>query len=138
MKFSIRTGPDVEIDFTYIGSIGIIFGFERRMLKGNTLHEADYSVSIFDEFHDVRSILVNCDLVRESYHNGVSTHTMYEFYPESAVNYRIIEQPDHLIYYPIINRNIRSLHLTITDQSGRPIPMENINRIYCRISIKRN
>lgn len=129
MKYSIRIGPNVEIDFTYAGSIGILFGFERRMLRANTLHEADYSVSIFDEFHDVKSILVNCDLVRESYHNGVSTHTMYEFYPEPAVNYRIIELPDQFIYYPIINRNIRSLHLTITDQYTVALVLKEIDKI---------
>lgn len=128
-----RIESDVFIDFSQPNSIGSILGFGKQILKGETYHIADDIVNI----QTVNSIRVDCDLTTGSFHNGKSTHTIYEFTPSVDHGYKISEQPKHLIYLPLIRHRISELNISIVDQDGRLVDFRG-EKITCRVHIKRD
>lgn len=124
---------DAVIDFTQSKSIGSVLGFSKRKLIANHLHTSDKVVNI----QTVNSIRINCDLTTGSFHNGASTHTIYEFSPTVDPGYKINEQPRHLIYLPVIRKRISEINVTIVDQDGRLVDFRG-EKITCRIHIKRD
>lgn len=124
MKFRIKTSNDT---FTFTpNSIGSAIGFDPQKLGENSITYADHSIGQFD----VEAIRVNCDLVGGSFHNGISTHTVHEFQPKPVSNYKLIEQPQHLIYLPIIKQRINSVNITVTDQDGNLLNLKG-GEIHC-------
>lgn len=128
-----RIQSDVFIDFSQSNSIGSILGFGKRKLEAKTYHIADDIVNI----QTVNSIRVDCDLTTGSFHNGKSTHTIYEFTPAVDPGYKISEQPKHLIYLPLITYRISELNISIVDQEDRLVDFRG-EKITCRIHIKRD
>lgn len=131
MKCKIES--DAFIDFTRDDCIGPLFGFDKRILKRNQPHKSDKIINI----QNINSIRIDCDLVTGSFHNGNSTHTIYEFSPTVAAGYKINEQPKHLIYLPVVRRRVNTLNISITDQNGDLIDFRG-EQITCRIHIKRD
>lgn len=131
MKFRVKTS--VEIDFTVPDSVGEIMGFEPQKLDPDTTTEAEYSVRQFN----VETIRINCDLVDGSIHDGMRTHTIHEFIPKPVSDYKMYEQPQHLIYLPVIRHRINSVNITVTDQSGELLDLKG-GEIRCRLIITRN
>lgn len=123
---------NVFIDFSTSNSIGSVLGFHKRILAPVVEHESDHVVNI----QAVNNIRIDCDLITGSYHNGHSTHTIYEFSPTAAPGYKINEQPKHLIYLPVIKRRINEVNISILDQDGNVIDFRG-EKISCRIHIKR-
>lgn len=134
MKYFITTSLKLQIDFVAPRSIGPIFGFDWQKLYGGTTTRADHSIGNLD----IQMIRVNCDLVNASYHNGISTHAIHEFHPKDYSNYKMIEQPNNLIYLPVDKQRISAINITVTDQDGDPIDDLRDKQIHCRINIKRN
>lgn len=133
-KCSIKSDPDLTVDFRDEGSIGPLLGFDHRRLQGSTEYIAHKIVNI----QIINSVRVNCDLVAGSYHNDKPSHTIYEFSPAVGPGFKIIEQPVNLIYLPINRKTmIGSLHITICDQNDSPIDFRGEN-ITCRLHIKRD
>lgn len=71
-----------------------------------------------------------------SFINNKSSHTLHEFYPDVATGYKINETPRNLIYLPIVDRTIRTLHCDIVDQNNNLIDFQG-ETITCRIHIKK-
>lgn len=131
MRFSIQC--DITIDFSHANSIGSVLGFSKRIIDVTEERESDLLVNI----QSISSIRVDCDLTTGSYHNGKSTHTIYEFNPSVESGVRILEQPKHLIYLPIVRHRINELNISIIDQDGRFVDFRG-EKITCRIHIKRD
>lgn len=131
MRFSIES--NITIDFTRSDSIGSVLGFSKRVFDASERHESDLLVNI----QSINSIRIDCDLTTGSYHNGKCTHTIYEFSPTVAPGYRILEQPKHLIYLPIVRHRINELNISIVDQDGHFVDFRG-EQITCRIHIKRD
>lgn len=131
MRFSIES--DIIIDFSQQDSIGSVLGFSKRMFNASESHQSDLLVNI----QRINSIRIDCDLTTGSYHNGECTHTIYEFSPTVAPGYRILEQPKHLIYLPIVRHRINELNISIVDQDGHFVDFRG-ELITCRIHIKRD
>lgn len=128
-----RLESDVHIDFTQPNSVGSVLGFSKRKLASNQYHTSDKVVNI----QTVNSIRIDCDLTAGSFHNGKSTHTIYEFSPGVDPGYKIREQPKHLIYLPVIRYRISELNISIVDQDGNLVDFRG-EKITCRIHIKRD
>lgn len=124
---------DVHIDFTQPNSIGSVLGFNKRTLVSGEQHTSDNVVNI----QNVNSIRIDCDLTTGSFHNGKSTHTIYEFSPGVDPGYKIREQPKHLIYLPVTRYRIGELNISVVDQDGKLIDFRG-EKITCRIHIKRD
>lgn len=131
MRFMIES--NITIDFSQHDSIGSVLGFSKRTFDASEGCESDLLVNI----QRINSIRIDCDLTTGSFHNGKSTHTIYEFSPSVAVGYRILEQPKHLIYLPIVRHRINELNISIVDQDGNFVDFRG-EQITCRIHIKRD
>lgn len=130
MKCSINS--DFIIDFTKNNCIGSVLGFSKRFLQKGE-NKSDKLVDI----QHINNLRIECDLVTGSYHNGKSTHTIYEFNPSVDPGYKISEHPKHLIYLPITRRRISTVNVSIVDQDGALIDFRG-EQITCRLHIKRN
>lgn len=131
MRFSIEC--NLIIDFTQKNSIASVLGFSKKIFDASNGEQSDLLVNI----QRINSIRIDCDLTTGSYHNGKSTHTIYEFSPTVASGYRIWEQPKHLIYLPIVRHRINELNISIIDQDGNFVDFRG-EQITCRIHIKRD
>lgn len=131
MRSFIQT--DIIIDFSPPDSIGSVLGFSKKNIDCTKGRQSDKLVNI----QGINSIRIDCDLTTGSYHNGKSTHTIYEFSPNVGSGYRILEQPKHLIYFPIVRHRISELNISILDQDGNLIDFRG-EKITCRTHIKRD
>lgn len=130
MKCKIES--DANIDFRRNDCIGSVLGFSKRILYKNEIQRSDHVVNI----QNINSIRLDCDLTTGSFHNGRSTHTIYEFSPSVDPGYKINEQPKHLIYLPLVKRRINEVNISVVDQKGRLVDFRG-EEITCRIHIKR-
>lgn len=129
MKCCISSNFD--IDFTQNDCIGSVLGFSKKRLpKGENI-----SNKLVDIQH-INNLRIECDLVSGSFHNGINTHTIYEFYPKVGLGYKINEHPQHLIYLPINRRRISTVNVSIVDQDGNLVDFRG-EQISCRLHIKR-
>ena len=69
----------------------------------------------------INSILVNIDIISDSYVNGSTQPTIYSFFPDCSPGYKIIENPHNLLYLPITADTIRSITVWLTDQNGNEL-----------------
>lgn len=128
---------DLEINIEPDNTILRVFGFGKRRLHGSKLYWAEQNIYPYTNIQ--QPIRVNCDLVdtSSSFHNGASSHTLHEFLPNAAVNYKMIERPHNHIYLPIGRQRIGSVNIKVTDQNDRPISLLKSERIICRIGIRK-
>lgn len=120
------------IDFTKSDCIGPILGFKRRIVEVGK-SKSDMLIDI----QRVKTLRLDCDLISGSYHNGMKTHTIYEFDPMVDPGYKINEQPKHLIYLPVVKHRISTINISILDQNSDLVDFRGEN-ITCRIHIKRD
>lgn len=120
------------IDFTKVDCIGPVLGFKKRIIEVGT----SISDSLID-IQRVKTLRLDCDLISGSYHNGMKTHTIYEFDPMVDPGYKISEQPKHLIYLPVVKHRISTINISILDQNSDLVDFRGEN-ITCRIHIKRD
>lgn len=133
MKCIMYLPVDCLISFTAKDSVGSVLGFGPHLYGPNSTHGSDKVINI--QSND--NLKVNCDLITGSYHNGTSTHTIYEFTPSVNPGYKIIEQPKHLIYLPVVRHRINTVNISILDQEGKLVNFRGED-ITCRIHIKRD
>ena len=87
----------------------------------------------------INSILVNIDIISRSYVNGSAQPTIYSFLPNVSPEYKIIENPHHLLYLPITADTIHSFTIWLTDQNGNELNLrgENLSmRLHLREILK--
>lgn len=80
---------------------------------------------------------INCDIISGSYINGVHCNTIHQF-ASSALKVKhqtIVEIPIHLNYFPVKVKSLRSIHISILDNKGKPVNIQG--EVCCRINIKR-
>lgn len=83
-------------------------------------------------------IRIDCDLVSNSYINGKSCHTIHEFtHLKVETGYKLHIIPQHIIYLPINQKTIRTIQISVVDQSGKLIDFRG-EQITCRIHIKKD
>lgn len=129
MKYRIKTTKPISM------SLGVAqaTGFDELAMDKNSTTVSSYRLGQFN----AETIRVNCNLVDGSYHNGVRTHVIHEFTPKPVSDYKLIEQPQHLIYLPVIKQRINSVNITVTDQNGNLLHLKR-GVIHCRLIIVRN
>lgn len=133
MKCTIYLSIHCLLSFTARDSIGSVLGFAPVVYGPNSQHVAEKVINIQSN----GNLRIDCDLITGSYHNGTSTHTIYEFTPSVDPGYKIVEQPKHLIYLPVVRHRINTVNISIRDQAGKLADFRGEN-ITCRIHIKRD
>ena len=65
--------------------------------------------------------MVNCDLVNNSYNNGVVSSIIYSFFPNVAPGYKIVRNVENPIYLPINRSQLNTMSLWLTDENGKAL-----------------
>lgn len=133
MKCEIKSSRELIINFDEPNSIGSLLGFNKNILMNETHYKSDRQINVTH----INTIRINCDLITGSYHNGESTHTIYEFNPDANPGEIISEKPRNIIYLPVVRCRINTLNISVTDQLGNPIDFRG-ETITCRLHLKRD
>ncbi|KAK9893086.1 hypothetical protein WA026_023651 [Henosepilachna vigintioctopunctata] len=104
-----------EVDITSSNSIAPLIGFNRKILAKDSKAKSDNIADIIT----VNSISVECNIVVNSYRNGVPQHIIHQFSPTAPPGFKIVESPEHVIYLPISVNTIRSIVIKIVDQNDK-------------------
>ena len=102
------------VDFNTQNSIRSILGFSAKKYHGGERYESENKVNILR----VKSILVQCDVIKPSRVNGIPLPVIYNFFPNASPAGMIIVQPEHLNYMSLTLNVISSMTALVTDQEG--------------------
>jgi hypothetical protein len=130
LKIEIRS--TAQIDFTPADSIGKLFGFTRRILKGKELHLSDHITDIFA----VQHVDIQSNISSGSYINGVSSHSLHAFSMKAGPGFKIREVPNDVIYMPIDVSVLDNITLKINDQNGKLVNFQS-ELVTVRLHIRR-
>ena len=120
LKSVLILEKDYQVDFNHQNSLAKVLGLTgAKYTKG--FHESENVVNILS----INSILVNIDIISESYVNGMTKNTIYSFFPKVSPGYKIIESPVNLVYLPITLDTTDSLEVSITDQDDHLLNLRN-------------
>ena len=88
----------------------------------------------------VNSTLVNIDVISGSYVNGSTQTTIYSFFPDDPLGYKIIENLHNLLYLQITADTIHSITIWLTDQDGNELNLggENLSMRFNLREISKN
>lgn len=117
-----------DVNFEEKTSVGQLLGFKNRILKRGKWHKSDEIVKIVGS----NALSVHCNIVGGSYKNGIQSHILHQFYPDVPPGFKIISQPQPVIYLPVITDTITELIIQIEDEYGRPV---NFNRELVTITL---
>lgn len=117
LKSSITIAANYTVNFTVPNSINVILGFNARILNPGAAAATFISDNIVN-INKVNSILVNCDLISDSYVNGVMSPVIYTFFPNVAPGYKIVKELNRLEFVKINRSQISSFNVWLTDQDG--------------------
>lgn len=115
LKCEIKSNQ--QIDFTAPTSIASLLGFDHEILPPNKRHASPHPVSIMK----VNAILIDCNIARGSFINGVEGHTLFQFSPNVAPGFKIEKTLENRIYMPVNTDRIQVITVRILDQEGRLI-----------------
>ena len=99
------------VDFSRYKSINNLLGFHSKLYTSDLKNGSENMVNILS----INIILVNIDIISDSYVNGSTQPTIYSFFPNVSPGYKIIENPHNLLYLPIIADMIHNITIWLTD-----------------------
>ena len=97
-------------------SLRSILGF--KVGKYEAVTQKRFVSDFVVEILPINSILVQCNIVGQSYLNGVLAPITHTFFPQANPGEKIIETPVEYIYLPVSSDVIRRISVWLTDQHG--------------------
>lgn len=130
---SVAIEFDIDIEWTS-GTVLNLIGFQNQQtFKKKTTYRSEHIVKITP----IDVIRIECDIISGSYINGKQSHTIHQFsHCKVDPGYKFIEVPRHLIYFPIKDKQLRYIQISIVDQDGHLVDFRG-EQISCRIHIKK-
>jgi len=132
LRCEMKISDGVTVDFTYPNSINTILGFDSDLYHGAAKYISRNDIDILS----VNSIYINCDLITNSYVNGIPAPVIYSFFPNVAPGYKVVEKPYNLIYLPVNKTFINSVTVWLTDQKGNILNFKG-QEISIRFSLRK-
>jgi hypothetical protein len=110
----------LSIDFKQPNTFRNILGFEPKILNKG-YHVSDNTIQITSS----SSIMINCDLISGSYHNGVEKNILHSF-PAMLVpsGYRMNIFNSNLLYLPVNKSVIDNIMFKITDDNFEVVDLK--------------
>lgn len=81
-------------------------------------------------------ISIECDLVYDSYKNGLPTHIVHEFVCNTTSDKWIVESPQNIVYFPVNKKLIPSITIKILDQFGKGLHFKD-NQIQLQLHLRK-
>lgn len=122
LKSILSLRENYQVDFNQENSIGKVLGFDKKIYSA----EKQESENIVNILH-INSILINLNIISNSYLNGKSQPVIYSFFPQVDPGYKIVETPAVPVYLPIISDRIDTLVVEVTDQNGDKLNLRGEN-----------
>ena len=132
LKSEIIIKNNYLVDFRRYKSINSLLGFHSKLYTSE-FNESETMVNI----HTINRKLVNIAIISLSYVNGCTQPTIYSFFPNVSPGYKIIENPQNLLYLPITADTIHSITIWVTDQSGKELNLQE-NNLSMRFHLREN
>ncbi|KYN22268.1 hypothetical protein ALC57_05331 [Trachymyrmex cornetzi] len=122
-----------RINFTTPNNIGSLLGYSKsRVLQPNKWHASDKPVNIMN----VTILRIECNITAGAYNNDKPAHTIHEFAVNVPPGYKLSDTPTHVIYLPVVARNVTDITIRIVDQNGQLINLRG-EEISIRLHIRR-
>jgi len=83
----------------------------------------------------INQILVNCDIIGNSYLNNSPFPKIYSFPINVNTGERFTEQPNNSVYFPVVKFLVDSIKLWVSDQDGNAINLGGQNLV-ARLHLK--
>jgi hypothetical protein len=114
------TNPTYKVDFKQAKTFRHMLGFGSKILsKGHNLSDSTIQVT------NTGAIMITCDLISGSYHNGKEKNILYSF-PSMLVpsGYKLNVIPSALMYLPVHRSVISSITFQITNDEFEKIDLK--------------
>ena len=121
-----------EVNLSIPNSIAPVLGFADVKYAPNILYFSSIPVNILK----VNAIRIICNLVVQSYDNGVASHIIHEFFPSVPPGYKIVEIPRNVMYLPINTSTIRNITVKIVDENDKLVNFQG-ETITLRLHLKK-
>lgn len=120
------------------GTLFNVIGFQNSSTQDRTfLSKTFYRSDHIAKITTIDVIRIECDIASGSYINGKHCHTIHQFsHCKVKPGYKFIEVPQHIVYFPMNDRRLQSIQISVIDQDGNLIDFRG-EQISCRIHIKR-
>ena len=124
------TPATYQVNFKVANSLAQTLGF------GSVILSQGYNISPnIVKILTVNSILVNCNIVGNSYLNSKQFPVLYSFFPNVKPGYKVVQDPVNVVYLPINGDQIQNIRIWLTDQDGHALDFRG-ETITCRLSFK--
>ena len=130
-KLTTKDDKPSTTEFYSKNNIGTLLGFEDIVTKPFEKCISNKPVNILK----VQVIRVSCNIVSNSYEEGQPSHVIYEFFPNVAPGFKVIENPRQLIYHKLNTRVISEIEVKFTDQSDQLLNLRG-EAIHLRLHIR--
>jgi len=118
------------VDFTISNSLASLLGF------GSVEMGTGYNISPNPvDIITINQILVNCDIIGNLYLNNSPFPAIYSFPINVSTGERFTEQPNNIVYFPVVKFLVDSIKLWVSDQDGNLINLGDQNLV-CRLHFK--
>ena len=85
---------------------------------------------------NVTIIRIECNITSGAYNNDKPAHTIHEFAMNVPPGYKLSNTTTHVIYFPVVVRNVTDITIRIVDQNGQLINLRG-EEILIRLHIRR-
>ena len=97
-------------------NIDSLLGYSKsRVIQPNKWYASDKPVNIVN----VTIIRIKCNITSGAYNNDKPAHTIHEFAVNVPPGYKLSDTPTHVIYLPVVARNVTDVTICIVDQNGQ-------------------
>lgn len=123
LRTKVTVSNNYRLDMT--NGIRLLFGFESQIITATKESE-----NLADISGGIDSLLIQCDIIQGSYLNNRSGQSLAAFLPSTPPGGSISVQPRSLIFCDVYVDIIRSIRITVTDQTGRLIDFRGEGSTY--------
>jgi hypothetical protein len=110
---TVGVGNTFTFDLSVVGNLSTLLGFNPSVITTTTNgpFEPRFNAGV-DQWQ------VRCDLIRNSYSNGIEADILFNFVPQVPPSAHVTIQPLHLSYLQVNKSQINSVRIRLTDQNG--------------------
>ncbi len=121
---TVGVGNVFTFDLSVVGNLSVLLGFNPVVVTTTTQgpFEPKFNAGV-DQWQ------VRCDLIRNSYSNGVEADILFNFVPQVPPSAHVTISPLHLSYFQVNKAQINQIRVRLTDQNGNLLNFNGQNTV---------